>query len=117
MNKKYKNYINKNKKWHEIIIDKFNISKSHNISSNRRKNLYTKIKEDEILSLNEWYKDITFIYVPYVISDKYVFNQMIYKQISDITSSYFVNMLVSMKGLVYKSRLPDMNLKMIFLIL
>jgi hypothetical protein len=69
MNKKYKNYINKNKKWNEIIFDIFNISKCHNISSNRRKNLYTKINEDDILSLNEWYKEIdNFV-------DKYFFNK------------------------------------------
>jgi hypothetical protein len=68
MNKYYKNYINKKNKWSDIIYDIFNISKCHNIMSNRRKNLYTKINKDDILSLNEWYKDI------YKFVDKYFFN-------------------------------------------
>ena len=58
MRKSYRKYVDKKNKWKDIIWEIFQVSKSHMISSNRRKCLYVPIKEKDILSLNNWYNNI-----------------------------------------------------------
>jgi len=58
MKKSYSNYINKNLLWKQIIPDIWIISKCHQLSFDRRKNLYVKISKKGLLDCMEWYQCI-----------------------------------------------------------
>ena len=56
--KSYNNFVNKGKKWDEIIYDIFITSKSHLIWGDRRKCIYTEIEENEILRCKSLFDSI-----------------------------------------------------------
>lgn len=56
--KSYNNFVNRGKKWDEVIYDIFITSKSHLIWGDRRKCIYTEIEENEILRCKSLFDSI-----------------------------------------------------------
>ena len=56
--KSYNNFVNRGKKWEDIIYDIFITSKSHLIWGDRRKCIYTEIDENEIIKCKSLFDNI-----------------------------------------------------------
>lgn len=56
--KSYNNFVNRCKKWEDIIYDIFITSKSHLIWGDRRKCIYTEIEENEIMKCKSLFDNI-----------------------------------------------------------
>jgi len=56
--KSYNNFVNRGKKWEDIIYDIFITSKSHLIWGDRRKCIYTEIDENEIMKSKSLFDNI-----------------------------------------------------------